>query len=483
MKQCLALILIMCVLTLPVCAGEGSFSVVYLPADDRPLWDQQMRLFAESLGVELIMPERRLYGRNGTDDRGELLRWLSDQQGDCYIISLDQLLSGGLLESRELTDPHPITLPTGETLTEEETILFLKEITGGKQVYFLDSLLRLACNVTSEQDLEAYYATLDDHRGASQGRDYPAARIRKLRLNLCAAANLPGYLLGVDDSWAGETIQSGELRLLRQYVPEERIFSTFDGLPRVALAKLYLERAGVTPKVTVRYFGDQTLIPTHNFESAEEMAAKTLRFFGGEEGDDLEVLILTETGQAQAAVQAARQNQRCHVPTILINLCQRSEDFEEAFLTLAPGQLLSYAGYGSSVNGTHLGLSMGIARYAALAKGGGNQEGHLLLLATMLADELGYASIVEEVRAEARALGLDLYDFRQDFSGLERFTLEKMKAQTAPVLSALQNGGILTDLDPYRVSQRGTITLTGGYFPWHRCFEYHGVLSVSRKGK
>lgn len=479
MRKFLALIIITILLTLPVSAGEGSFSVVYLPADDRPLSDQQMRLFANSLGVELIMPERSLYARNGSDDRGELLCWLEEQEGDYYIIALDTLLSGGLIESRTLTGQSPVTLPTGEMLTEEEVIEKLLEITAGKQCCFLDSLLRLACNVVTEQDLPAYDATLRYGRGEVHGplpEYYLAARQRKLRLNLYAAENLPGYLLGVDDSWAGETIQREELARLREYVPPEQIFSTFDALPRLALAKLCLQETGIVPRVTVRYFGDETLVPAHNFESAEEMTEKALRYFGAMAGNDLEILILTEVEQGENVIRAVRENQKKYVPTILINLCPRDEEFEKAFLTIAPGQLLAYAGYGSSVNATHLGLSMGLARYACLRAGTG--DAHLLFFATLLSDEFGYAAIGEEVKEKAEALGLDIYDFRRDFSELEAFTAENMAKKTGPVFRALMEGGILTGVSPYTVSSCPEIAFSGGYFPWHRCFEYHAVLTL-----
>jgi len=428
-----------------------------------------MGLFADSLGVELIMPERSLYGRDPADHREELLSWLLSQKGDYYIVSLDSLLSGGLLESREMT---------GETVWEEQVILRLKGFSEGKQGFFLDSLLRLASNVESEQELKTYNATLDFARGlqTEAPADYLAVRERKLRLNLLAAKTLPGYLLGVDDSWEGETVQRGELAQFREFVPPEQIFSTFDALPRLALAKLFLEETRQAPGVRVQYFGDQTIIPTHNFESAEDMTNKTLQFFGIEEGDDLEILILTEAVWGNSAIKAARENQMRQLPTVLINLCPRQEGFEQAFLTLAPGQLLAYAGYGSSVNATHLGLSMGIARYAALGLGMENIPQQTRLLATLLADEFGYAAILEEVEAKARELGLDIYDFRRPFSELEAFTLHKMRAKTRPVLCALNKGGILTGVSPCRVTPAEPVSLTGGYFPWHRCFEYHGVI-------
>ena len=92
-------------------ASQGA--IVYIPLDDRPLNLRRVQQLADSLDLQLILPDTDLYATkldgqpknaNGTQsgDRGALMAWLMEQaeQYDTFIISLDQLLSGGLMNSR-----------------------------------------------------------------------------------------------------------------------------------------------------------------------------------------------------------------------------------------------------------------------------------------------------------------------------------------------------------------------------------------------
>ncbi len=60
-----------------------------------------------------------------TGTGGRCIEWVAQQEAagcDRYILSLDQLLSGGLVSSRAMTGENPVTLSTGETLTETELL-------------------------------------------------------------------------------------------------------------------------------------------------------------------------------------------------------------------------------------------------------------------------------------------------------------------------------------------------------------------------
>lgn len=64
---------------------------------------------------------------NGTQsgDRADLYEWVLAQEAagcDRYILSMDQLLSGGLVNSRSMADHEVITLSDGTELTELELL-------------------------------------------------------------------------------------------------------------------------------------------------------------------------------------------------------------------------------------------------------------------------------------------------------------------------------------------------------------------------
>ena len=98
-------------------AASGT-EIAYVPLDDRPDNVERVVYLAESLGYQLVMPEETLY-RTALDgqpknfdslQRGEpwsLYTWVLDQEAagcDRYILSLDQLHSGGLVSSRRRDD-------------------------------------------------------------------------------------------------------------------------------------------------------------------------------------------------------------------------------------------------------------------------------------------------------------------------------------------------------------------------------------------
>ena len=102
--------------------------IAYVPLDDRPDNVERVVYLAESLGYTLSIPERDDYrtaldgqpcNENGTQsgDRGELFRWVLDREAagcDRYVLSMDQLLSGGLVNSRAMYNHEDISLPGAE---------------------------------------------------------------------------------------------------------------------------------------------------------------------------------------------------------------------------------------------------------------------------------------------------------------------------------------------------------------------------------
>ena len=93
-------------------ATEGS-TIAYVPLDDRPDNVGRVVYLAESLGYVLEMPEADWYhtcldgqptNANGTQygNRAALYEWVLEQEAagcDRYVLFLDQLLSGGLVNS------------------------------------------------------------------------------------------------------------------------------------------------------------------------------------------------------------------------------------------------------------------------------------------------------------------------------------------------------------------------------------------------
>ena len=262
--------------------------VAYVPLDDRPDNVERVVYLAESLGYLLELPEEDLYrtrldgqpgNENGTrcGDPGRLYQWVLEQEAagcDRYILSLDQLLSGGLVQSRCETGREPIALPDGQAWTDMqllESLLDTLSADPNNRVWLLDSVMRLAPTVgyadgTTElynwirafgmepretltgADLtvarivagywtgplgEDLYDKTAQQQGAATAEDYYGpfraladnmdSRERKLRLSDETQRILSGgeyenfrLLIGIDDSSAEECIQKNEIAYLRR---------------------------------------------------------------------------------------------------------------------------------------------------------------------------------------------------------------------------------------------------------------------------
>ncbi len=308
----------------PAGAGPGK-TIAYVPLDDRPDNVERVVYLAESLGYALAMPEKVLY-RTALDgqpknfdslQRGEpwsLFTWVLEQEEagcDRYILSLDQLHSGGLVASRSMTG-YDIELPGGGTVQVHsmlEKLLTALSADENNVVWLLDSVMRLAPTVGYEGGtLEEYHAirafgalprrtlegtalNLEDigesYWQGPNGEDlraqakaegtYEAAlghinsRERKLLLSYVVQDTLrkPGHenfrlLMGIDDSSLEDCIQKNEIAFLRQGIRTgedgrqwDWLLSGVDDLAFKAVARMYLDETGWQGvSVIVDYFGD-----------------------------------------------------------------------------------------------------------------------------------------------------------------------------------------------------------------------------------
>lgn len=420
--------------------------VAYVPLDDRPDNVERVQYLAWSLGYDLQMPQAddyrtRLQGQplneNGTQygDRADLYQWVLEQEEsgcDRYILSMDQMLSGGLVNSRSMWEHEAVTLSDGTTLTEPELLSLLLETLardGNNQVWLLDSVMRLAPTVGYDHwDLDGYNAlrsygmagrpvlegqalTVEnieaDYRLGSDGsqlslgefgleewevEEYLSARSRKLELagQMMETVTGDGYgnfhvLIGIDDSSEEDSIQKNEIAYLRSLLRQgDALLSGVDDLAFKAVTRLYLDEQGWDgATATVRYYGGTEDQPAcaYDYKPLQEIMAEHFDFFDLQESPDGELQILVLT---QPLDEAAAQNycnslsmdlRRCQIqgqPVIVIDAGNgRYGTMFHEILTehTELGGFLSYAGFLDMAIVTGTALSHGVARYARLEAG------------------------------------------------------------------------------------------------------------------
>ena len=363
-------------------AVEGP-EIAYVPLDDRPDNVERVVYLAESLGYQLAMPELADY-RTALDGQPKnynsfqcgnpwsLYTWVLDQEAagcDRYILSMDQLLSGGLVSSRSMTGDE-IPIPGGGTTSATELMDSLLSALAQDEnnvVWLLDSVMRLAPTVGYQggtlddynalraygaagrpelpsgdleaSDIRALYQL--DSSGApldpadfglmeEQVASYLAARSRKLVLSerMLHTVQCGGYehfrvLIGIDDSSAEECIQKNEIAYLRSQLREgDTLLSGVDDLAFKAVAKLYLEEIGwdrQTVHAGITYFGGTEDRPAcaYDYKPLNEIVEEHLEFFGvhqlsgGSGAADMEILVLTQPdveGVPQAESDRRKKN-------------------------------------------------------------------------------------------------------------------------------------------------------------------------------
>ncbi len=537
---------------LPSSDGGGT-AVAYVPLDDRPVNTDRVAYLAGSLGYELVMPDEEDYrtrldgqplGESGLKygDRAALYEWvLAQEEAGCdrYILSLDQLLSGGLVNSRCFTG-EAVTLSDGTVLSETELIQSLLAALAApeNEIWLLDTVMRLAPTVGYDGN------TLDDYNAlreyAMQARpeldgdeltienivkSYPLsadgeiipyddeavtsayfqARARKLELIQCALDASEGldnvrFLIGVDDSAPSASIQTNELKWLRQAVSGRgAVLSGADEDGMLAVCKMYaeLDYDGELPEVCVRCFGggENAASSAYDHESLSEIISAHLDYLGLDEaessdgGSVLELIVLTKPADESQrsryigdAVAALRENEENGTPTMLMDAAnnQYGTDFQEKLVRSTQlGFLLGYAGYYDLANVTGITLANGVARWLCLAQGGSKTQEQLddfrRTLADSLIKDICYKNdtklVLEQyIRSE---LGGDPDNFCRSGTDVQ-LVLDKarqsLEDSAAPVLKNLARSAYLTGLDG-STAGFGTLTVTSLSFPWLRIFE------------
>lgn len=442
--------------------------VSYIPLDDRPVNADRVVYLAESLGYRLTMPEEDLYrtrldgqdpNPNGTayGDRAGLYAWLQEREAagcDRYVLSLDQLLSGGLVNSRSFPGAD-VTLRDGTVLTEEAFLAAILDLLadGENEVYLLDTVMRLAPTVGYDGwDLAGYEAlrsygmaarptlsgdalTVENIAAAyplgadgtpldpadygvteEEVAQYLHCRERKLRLidealRLTEGRENVHFLIGVDDSAPTDSVQTNELAYLRQAVAGRgAVLSGADEDGMLALCRMFAvsDYQGALPTVTARYFGgsESGASSDYDHQPMTEIVAEHLAYLGcgaGEDGD-LQLLVLTapaEESQRKTAIRqliaALRQARKDGTPTILMDAAKNGygTDFQRELVKKTElGFLLGYAGFYDLANATGIALANGVARWLCLRSGAvrtqGQEDAFRLTLADSLVKDICY---------------------------------------------------------------------------------------------
>ncbi len=477
-------------------------TIAYVPLDNRPVNTVRVEYLAQSAGFRLLMPEESSYrtaldsqplNPNGTQygDGAALLNWLEKTDADYYVISMDQILSGGLVNSRRMT----------EITDEQQRIDRLLALLAKKQVILFDTVMRLAptpgyngCTLTEYEALRQYgkqprpsfsgkltadqvitgYSVptdLDDAVISS----YLAARSRKLMLSaylLSAVSHKDNILVyyGIDDSSPEKTIQTNEITFIEQQLENGSIFAGTDEMGLLAVTRTIRNhyKSSELPRVGIRYFGANPDTPADAYDvgslkSNIEAHLEALGIEADASNCDLELLVFGGDIPTEI-LEHYRNNSKRGLPTIIVDF---GENFTLPRAMLAAGDmdtscLFGYSSWNTAGNSIGIALSNGISRYLYLKNAyspvAGANTGFLKGLAFSFAKDVSYASVQPSVHVSDATQALHLVQQGSDLC-FDKFA------------SMLSGNRLLVSLSPQKTERIPSLSVTGLLFPWNRTFE------------
>lgn len=413
-------------------------TIVLIPLDDRPVNTDRVELLAETLQWDLILPEEEyyqtvlgVYSEDGTDSYGDpeaLAEFLTEMEAagyDHYIISLDQLYSGGLMSDRVITDEI-----SWDIIDECQSALAVILADPDNQVILLDSVERLATSVDFygydqatysatrtygmqarktvsfsgmtaknyltylEKVFDSYTACAEPLTDGKMSQEtYLATRERNLTLTTETMELIRSsradvyYYVGIDDSDNDENIQTNEVAYLERLaevfgLEQFEIRSGMDELSLLALlCMIQADDSALDNTDTVRVYcsvyGEmKAAADQYSAGTAEESLTDTLDLLQAEAAAestdaDIQLLILADSGQAEQALEEFQANMEAGQWTIVLDLTKNAALGRAILEELGDGAsiryLLAYSSWNTTDNRIGLALSEGIGRYLSLS--------------------------------------------------------------------------------------------------------------------
>jgi hypothetical protein len=276
--------------------------VLYVPLDDRPVNLTMPQLLAGIVDYDMVVPPRALLGSYNAPGKPEALAdWLLAQteQPDCLILSLDMLLYGGLVASRQAAVPLEVAR------TRLEIVRKVRERFPQASLYVSSVLCRLDVPMSPE-DRQRYgdgfyhYARLADDKSASEEvrallQSLPADLVERYRqvrrrnhminraaVELVAGGQVDFLVLAQDDADV-RGFQAAEQKALHALIRKHKASSRVvlcagaDETGATLLSHFVHEHMEQRPRVAVLYLdpaGAQRVAPYEDRPFAENLAAQ-----------------------------------------------------------------------------------------------------------------------------------------------------------------------------------------------------------------
>lgn len=482
---------------------NGTVKIAYIPLDNRPVNKDRVEYLAASAGFELLIPEESLY-RTALDNmtpnpdgstignRKELLKWLKSVENDCeyFVISLDQLISGGLVGSRYLSNT--------DLAFEMEVADYLIYLAEKKHMILFDTVMRLASTVDYQgYKMEEYNAlraygkvarktlsgnqlTVENiiagYRYDANGREisvsvtsqkldqYLASRTRKLKvidyLLSNAVDDIERIYIGVDDSSPETTIQTNEINYITSLGGDNlTLFAGADELGLMGIAAVATDVYGEA-ECKVTYFGEGKDWAADSFDTStlsdciEKHFSSIGATMNSNDDDALQVLVLTRSNSvskyADALMKQAVANINNGIPTCIIDASVNSNELSNKVIDFNYdiAKLLGYSNWNTVANATGISLSNAVARYSYIKNKYPTEESNQAFLKTLT------FSFIKDISYKKKGI-TNLKD--------------SSKYGPATIVNRINASDILIGIN--QDTPHGKVSVSNFRYPWNRSFE------------
>ena len=525
--------------------GKVQPVVAYIPLDDRPVNVERIEYLAASAGITLLMPESPLFatrldgqpqnsgGQIG--DRKALLEWLKsvERKADIFVISLDQMLSGGLVGSRWL-DNTDLTF-------EYEVADYIITLTKKKQVCLFDTVMRLASTtgfggygMNEYSALRSYAAAarkqlagdaltveniIAGYRTGSDGSIIPtslpekaltkyfSSRSRKLRLADYIFRNSGDDMfcfVGIDDSTPQISIQTNEINYITSLLGANgSLFTGTDELAMMCFSRLTTDRLG-TLSVSTEYFGGGENQAADSFD-VDSLAVCLEKHYDGmrlvradDTGADLHVLVLTRpvtdnnAVNSQKLINAYKKYSADGKPVAIIDISGDPATLANRLIGSGAdlGYVFGYSSWNTAANSIGISLSNAACRLAHLKYGEAdtdeNRAGFVRSVVFSFCKDIGYKhgakSALDSYISSLGGNTLNYYSIvtpavERNINAVFEKAMTASGGFCARIIKALEKSSLITE--NMRKTAFPKVALTGFRLPWYRTFEAAFDITVS----
>ena len=524
---------------------EGTFdsvldgkTIAYVPIDDRMIHTDRVSLLAEANGYKLVMPGEKYYETN--IDSGEnsyagystkygnpikIADWLLDLEEDgCdyYIISLDQLFSGGIVGSEYLSDKdfevYGKKIDTAKKAFEK----IIKD--KNNHVYLIDSIMGLSVTpgfmdftsddykllleyaksprkVLDDKDLtitkisENYYVDQDGKSinttlSLEKLNKYLAARERKLKyskyiietISKSENKNINLYY-GVNDSSSTSNIQEADIAYVEKLLSKNKldvpIREGVSTLSEVAYTDMILDSITRKVSVSVTYYGDSNKTISGSTLTYNEYMSNVLKDLGIKENKkpNFEVLVYISSdkieereGNTIKLINHYLKNIHNNIPTVIINDAKIPEDmYLIEYLSnydkgnIPMGYLIGYSNWNGFINSSRIGVCEGASRILYLSQNKHSDKKDKAFVKSMT------LSFVEDMAY------IPLTKTDNDISKIETL----MNSRVSMIRDNLKKASFISNIKPYEEKGISGVSLNGYVLPWSRTDEISFTIDIT----